>query len=350
MPFLIETMKTLLVDGEWNLKRNYSARDILSVNGEHCGGVFGFLENLGMVINKVLPDRVIVMWDGDMSGKLRHDFYPLYKNSHKSWDEETYYKTIGEINDEEKRKISISNQKRRLKNIFENLFIRQVEVDYIEGDDLIAQYVLTKEDDENIVIYSRDQDYYQLINTNVSILRPADGILLTENNFKKLLGYTHKNSLLLKCFKGDPSDEIPGVPGVGFKTLFEYFPLIKDEEYSVDRVISEAVSLYNSQKKKHKTLEPIMGSRNIINRNWKLMDLKNPFLNQEAIHEIEVIRNSVLARENGFVDRSVTDAAKSMISEGYQKYMFKNSIDDFLAPYYRMSAKEKEYTRKMLQQ
>lgn len=342
-------MKTLIVDGEWNLKRNYTARDILSINGEHCGGVFGFLETLGRVINKVIPDRVVVVWDGDMSGKLRHDFYPLYKNSHKSWDEETYYKTVQEIDDEERRKISLANQKRKLKNLFENLFIRQAEVDYIEGDDLIAQYVLTKEEDENIIIYSRDQDYYQLIDTNVSVLRPADGILLTELNFKKLLGYTHKNSLLLKCFKGDASDEIPGVPGVGFKTLLDYFPLMKDEEYTVDRVISEAVSIYNNQKKKHKTLEPIMGSRSIVNRNWKLMDLKNPFLNQEAINEIEIIRYSVLAKENGFVDRSVMDAAKTMIAEGYQKYMFNNKVDDFLAPFYRISAKEKEYTKKMLE-
>jgi DNA polymerase-1 len=343
------SFKTLIVDGDWNLKRNYSARDILSINGEHCGGVFGFLENLGMIINKTLPDRVVVVWDGDMSGKLRHDFYPLYKNSHKSWDEETYYKTIQEINDEEKRKISISNQKRKLKNIFENLFIRQVEVEYIEGDDLIAQYVLTKEPKESIIIYSRDQDYYQLIDTDVSVLRPADGILLTEKNFKKLLGYTHKNCLLLKCFKGDPSDEISGVPGIGIKTLLDYFPLLKEEEYTVDRIISEAVALYNSQKKKHKTLEPIMGSRSIINRNWKLMDLKNPFLNEGAIKEIELIRFSVLAKEDGFVDRSVHEAAKQMISEGYQKYMYKNSIDNFLSPYYRISAKEKEYTKKMLE-
>lgn len=185
------SFKTLIVDGDWNLKRNYSARDILSINGEHCGGVFGFLENLGMIINKTLPDRVVVVWDGDMSGKLRHDFYPLYKNSHKSWDAETYYKTIQEINDEEKRKISISNQKRKLKNIFENLFIRQVEVEYIEGDDLIAQYVLTKEPKESIIIYSRDQDYYQLIDTDVSVLRPADGILLTEK--KKKQSFLRKN-------------------------------------------------------------------------------------------------------------------------------------------------------------
>ena len=63
-----------------------------------------------------------------------------------------------------------------------------------------------------------------------------------------------------------------------------------------------------------------MGSRSIINRNWKLMDLKNPFLNEGAIKEIELIRFSVLAKEDGFVDRSVHEAAKQMISGGYRDW------------------------------
>ncbi len=341
--------RTLLVDGEWNLKRNYSAREIVSINGEHCGGVFGFLENLGRVLNKLLPDRVIVMWDGDMSGKLRHDIYPLYKQDHKSWDAETYYKTPKEIDDEERKKISISNQKRKLKNLFENLFIRQAEVELIEGDDLIAQYILTKKSDEEVVIYSRDQDYYQLIDEKVSILRPVDGILLTNKNFQKLLGYPASNSLILKCFKGDSSDNISGIHGVALKTILKYFPKFSEEEYTIDRIISEAASIYNSQKNKSKTLENIIGSRIVFKRNFELMNLKSPFVNHQAIEEIEIVQNSVLAKEDGFVDRSVMEAVKEFIREGYQRHMFKDDLDDFFAPYYRISAKEKEYTRVILE-
>lgn len=340
--------RTLLVDGAWNLKRLYSARDILSSNGEHCGGVFGFLENLGRVLNKILPDRVVVVWDGDMSGKLRHDIYPLYKHDHKSWDEETYFKTAQEIDDDERKKISISNQKRKLKNLFENLFIRQIEVDYIEGDDLIAQYVLTKDENEDIIIYSRDQDYYQLIDEGVSVLRP-DGVILTPKNFTKLLGYTQKNSLIYKCFKGDSSDNVPGVPGVALKTILKYFPKFTDEEYTIDRIIAEAASIYNSQKKKAKTLENIVGSRLVFKRNYELMNLKEPFLNSQAIEEIEIIRSCVLAKEDGFVDRSILDAVKEFSKEGYSQYVYENKIDQFFAPYYRISTKEKEYTKRILE-
>jgi len=342
-------MRTIIVDGEWNLKRNYSAREIFSKSGEHCGGVFGFLDNLGMIINKIMPDRVIVVWDGDMSGKLRHDIYPLYKHDHKSWEEESYYKTRDQWDKETKRKVSIGNQKIKLKNIFENLFIRQIEVELIEGDDLIAEYVLTREADEDIFIYSRDKDYYQLIDEHVFVLRPSDRIVLTPKNFRKLIGYTEKNSLLLKCFEGDTSDNISGVPGIAFKTLVKYFPKFADEEYSIDRIIDEAISLHTAKKKKSQTLESIIGSRKVVNRNQKLMNLKEPFINEQVLQEIEILRNGVLAKEDGFVDRSISDAVKEVINEGYVRYMYKNDVELFFAPYYRMSAKEKEYTRKILQ-
>ena len=50
------------------------------------------------------------------------------------------------------------------------MFIRQAEVDLIEGDDLIALYVQMKEKDEQVIIFSRDKDYYQLIDENVYVL------------------------------------------------------------------------------------------------------------------------------------------------------------------------------------
>ena len=110
-------MRTLLVDGEWNLRRNFNSRkNCFAYSGEHCGGVFGFLETLASTISTLLPDRVIVMWDGDMSGKFRHDIYPLYKHDNKSWDEEMYFKPEYRITEELNRKVSCSNQKRKTKN------------------------------------------------------------------------------------------------------------------------------------------------------------------------------------------------------------------------------------------
>lgn len=340
--------KVLICDGEWNLKRNFKKRtELFSRRGEHAGGTFGFLETLGIVINKVLPDRVVVMWDGDMSGKLRHDFYPLYKHDHKSWDEETYFRTQESLDAEARMRVSCTNQKIKVKNFLESLFIRQVEVDYIEGDDLIAQYILTKPEDESVIIYSRDKDYYQLISEDVYVLRPADNIIVTPSNFKKLFGYTHLNSLMVKCFEGDSSDNVSGVPGIALKTLLKYFPRFADEPYTIDRIISEAYDLYG--KKKLKTLENILGSRKIYERNNILMNLHQPLLNKEAIEQVNIIQNCVLAHEDGYVDRSVLDVIKEVRNEGYDRWMINNNVDAFFAPYHRIALKEKQYTKSVLE-
>jgi 5'-3' exonuclease len=80
----------------------------------------------------------------------------------------------------------------------EDLFIRQAEVDTIEADDLIAYYILNRRPDEEIIINSRDGDFYQLIAPNVSMLTPDKYKIVTSNNFKETFGYTRENALLFK--------------------------------------------------------------------------------------------------------------------------------------------------------
>jgi len=341
-------MKTLICDGEWNLRRNFKKRtDLFSFKGEHCGGVYGFLETLGSTINKVLPDRVVVVWDGERSGQLRHDIYPLYKADHKDWDPDSYLRTEAQLDAEMRSKVSCTNQKLKTKNLLDGMFIRQAEVDLIEGDDLIALYVKAKEEDEQIIIFSRDKDYYQLIDENVYVLRPADNIVVTPKNFKGLFGYTHKNALLLKCIEGDGGDNVAGIPGVAYKTIVKHFPKFTDEEYTFDRLSDEAYELYG--KKKLKVFENILGARNVCKRNKILMDLRNPLVNEEAVKEIEIIRECVMAKEDGQFDRSVQDIMKEVINEGYTRFMYNGDINNFFLPYQRIAAKEKEYTKKILE-
>jgi DNA polymerase-1 len=341
-------MKALLVDGDWNLKRNYmKLNEMFSLKGEHCGGSFGFLDSLRSVINSVFPDRVIVMWDGEGSGKARKDIYHPYKaNRDKPWLLRSQYANDDVIKYEERKKYSIVNQKIKVKNYLEELFIRQLEVDYIEADDLIAGYVMNRKEDEEIIIFSSDKDYYQLIGENVSVLRPSDKTYITEKNFEKLFGYTSKNCLALRCFEGDESDNISGIEGIGLKTILKFFPAFATEEYDIDRIISESVELYKA--KKLKTIEKIIGSRRIYERNKKLMDLKEPFLTEEASEEIDELRTCLIYSNDDFNDRSINNAMKMMIKDGYVRHVFNNDMESFFKPFYRMVTKEKEFSKKTL--
>lgn len=347
-----------MVDGEWNLKRNFKKRVELFAKGEHCGGSYGFLDSLRAVVNKVMPDKVIVMWDGKMSGKLRHDIYPNYKKDrNKSWDADSYVLTDEMISEEErKNKYSIGLQKIKVRNYIEELFIRQAEIEEIEADDLIALYVNSKPADEEIIIFSSDKDYRQLISENVSVLIPpqkkgdTENVMITINNFKEKFGYTHENILFLRCFEGDDSDSITGVDGIAETSMINHFPKFADEVYTIDRLIEEAAILYNNHKskKKPKFYEKIIGSRRIFERNKKLMDLRHPFVNEEAIKEVSEFRTHTLINKDGSADRSISTAMRMMVADGYNNLVWNGNLEFFVQPFYRLVTKEKEFRNQLL--
>ena len=112
-------MRVLLIDGQWNLKRNfYKRRDLKTSTGHLCGGSFGFIDSLRAISQKVLPDRIVVMWDGFHSGKLRYEIYPPYKaNRNKDW--ETTDKAIatdGLYNPKDLEKVEFLKQKIQIQN------------------------------------------------------------------------------------------------------------------------------------------------------------------------------------------------------------------------------------------
>lgn len=343
-------MRTLLIDGEWNLKRNFMKRQDLFSKGEHCGGSFGFLDSLRSVIDKTMPDRVVVLWDGVMSGIFRKEIYPLYKGNRKSWEEESYFFTSEEIEDEKERKYSILNQKIKVKNYLEELCIRQVEVEYVEADDLLALYVKKRAEDEQIIIFSSDKDFMQLVNKNVSILRPSDGKVITIDNFKEIFGYTHENALFIKCIEGDDSDNISGLKGVGLKKMRTYFPRFFEERYTLDELIKEAEEKVSKNPKKSlKIYEQIINGRKTIELNRKLMNLKNPMLNQKAIDEIEEILDCLIVMPDIDENRGIKNAMSMLARDGYVNHILHGDLSSFLKPFSVIIAREKEYSSKVLQ-
>jgi len=337
-------IKTLLIDGQWNLKRNfYKRKDLKTSTGHLCGGSFGFIDSLSSVMKKVLPDRVVVMWDGFHSGKYRYDIYPPYKaNRNKDWEKtEKAIATDGLYNPQDLEKVEFLKQKIALQNYLDELFVRQIEVDYIEADDLIAQYILKSENDsEEIVVYSRDKDYLQLISDKVSVLTSDSAFTLNKREYESKYGHTIENELLFKCFEGDSSDKIEGIKGIKRETLIKYFPNIATEKYLYSRLVEE--SLEAQKTKKLKIYDKIIEAESILYRNARLMNLKKPFLNDEAIQKVEAIKYGTLGE-----DRSVEQAISVFIKDGMISHLQNGSLEDFFSPFYRIMTKEIEYSKGM---
>ncbi len=341
-------MKTLIIDGQWNLKRNFfTQRNLKSTTGNLCGGVMGFIFSMKSIMNKVLPDRVIVAWDGFHAGKLRYDIYKPYKaNRNKDWEnEDRMFRNEGSTMDEKEREnFEIFKQKILIKNILDELFVRQVEVDYIEADDLIAQYILKSEgDDEKIFIYSRDSDFLQLISDKVYVINPDNLWALDKRTYEEKYGYIVENELLFKCFEGDTADDIEGVNGITRNTLIKFFPNIIKEKYLYSRLVEECYEAKKDKKiGKRKIYDKIIQAEHVLYRNAKLMNLKKPFLNSEAIKLVDIVKHGTLDNT-----REIGSAISLFTKEGLITYIGQEFIDNFFSPFYMLMSKEKEYADKM---
>lgn len=333
-------MKTLIVDGNWCLKKNFHKRKGLEVNGLLCGGSFGFIDSVRSVISKVLPDRVIVMWDGFNAGKLRYEIYKPYKaNRKKDWDAEYHaISTDGIDSPEDREKVEMILQKQVINEFLEKFSVRFLEVKYIEADDLIAYYILnSKIPNEEIIIYSRDKDFLQLVSPKVSILSPDTFELITIHNFKEKFGYIVENALLLKCFEGDKADVIKGVNGVTTENLLEHFPAMANEKCKFNRLVEDCYE--KKTKKKLKIYDKIIQSRVVVYRNADLMNLRKPFVNDEAKIEMEKLIYDPMDK-----NFSINSAMSLFMSKGFNKFVKNDLLDLFFAPFFRISNKEKEYS------
>jgi 5'-3' exonuclease len=341
-------MKVILVDGSWNLKRNfYYQKGVRNSNGELCGGIIGFINSLKDVINKFLPDRVVVAWDGFNAGRLRWEIYPQYKSKRKNYDQEIkMLKNEGITNDpKEKERFEILKQKFVLSRILDELFVRQMEVDLIEADDLIAEYILQNTNDE-IFIYSRDGDFRQLISDKVKIINPDHFFVLDKKLYEETYKCIVENELLLKCFDGDSADEITKVGGVTREKLFEHFPRLRTEKYTYKMLVAECYEAKKDKKKsKSKIYDKIIGAEYILYRNAKLMNLKKPFLNQEAKQLVRDIKEATLDNT-----REISSAITLMAKEGLMGFVGMENIELYLAPFYMIMSKEKEYCNKINQE
>ena len=342
--------RTILIDGTWNLKRNYHPphrKSLTGANGKLCGGTFGFLDSTRSILNKTMPDRAIVAWDGFNAGKMRYNIYKPYKaNRDKDFENETrVIATEGIGNADDADKFQLLSQKIDIQMYLDELYVRQLEVDYIEADDFIAYYVLgSKDPDEHIYIYSRDKDFHQLVSNNVSIITPDSLEIITINNFKEKFGYTVENALLFKCFEGDDSDKIEGVNGITSNTLLKHFPDSANEKYTYKRFVDESYAINEGRingkpkKKPLGTLNKIIDAEHILYRNAKLMNLRRPFLNQEAVDLVDAIRVQPLDS-----DRSIETAMEMFAKDGMVRHVWDRNLQNFFGPFYNLKAKEKEY-------
>ena len=331
-------IKTLLVDGDNLFKIGFHGVREMYDNGDHLGGIYHFINILRRFLEEHNLDKVVVFWDGDSNSSIRKSIYPQYKANRRQDMNEYKYE-------------SYLQQKSRVKQYLEEIFVRQVEMINNEADDLIAHYCKVATD-EDVIIFSADKDLTQLISEKVTIYSPIskqyfkNGDVITINKVE----IPHYNVLLTKIFTGDKSDNIDGIEGLGEKTLVKFFPDLMGKPCTMDELLD--IARNNEQKKKPKALENILTGRTksgilgeeFYNTNMKIVDLGNPLITDEGKELVEQIYTDTIDP----TDRGYKNLMRLMMEDGLFKYLPKNDEAwvNFLRPFMKLTRKEKRNTNK----
>lgn len=275
--------KILICDGQNNFIRHYIANPALSLNGEHAGGIVGFIGQLASVIRQISPSKVIVVWESGGNPR-RRSIYPEYKEGRKPPKMNRYYKgEEEELPDSEENKIW---QIEHIVKILNYLPIVQLYIPDSEADDVIGYLCRYKYKDSEKIIMSSDKDFYQLLDDKTVVWKPSTKGFVKSKDVLEEFSISPRNFCLAKAICGDDSDNIPGVNGVGFKILANRFKqLSEDRDITIDEIVTQSEFL-SKEKKPLKIYTSIVESGDIIKRNWKLMYLDTAMLQGSQIRAI----------------------------------------------------------------
>lgn len=222
--------KLAVIDGKSVFYRGYYAMPNLATkDGTPTGGVFGFATMALEVIKLLKPDYVAVAWDKPKTNiRRRLELYPEYKAGRKPTPPDF------------KAQIPV------LHELLRAFGWPLYEFDDYEADDIMGSIaVQAKNLDVETMLITSDLDMLQLVNSHTHVYALKKGLsnieLYSPKSFEAKYGISVDQFIDLKALKGDSSDNIPGVPGIGekgaiqllqeYKTLdaiYENLPLIKD--------------------------------------------------------------------------------------------------------------------------
>ena len=232
--------KLLIIDGNALIHRAFHAIPHLTNSaGIPTNAVYGFASMILNLLLKMHPQYMVMTYD--LKGKtFRDDIYTEYKATRSAAPQELY------------------DQIPQIKKLVQAFNIPEFAVEGFEADDVIATIVKKMNDptsaeyaeykDVHSYVVTGDRDTFQLISSTVSVITPHKGfneiIIYTPEKVKEEFGITPEQFCDYKTLRGDTSDNIPGVPGIGEKTatdLLQKFQTIEGIYANLDK-ISPAVA------------------------------------------------------------------------------------------------------------
>lgn len=247
-----------LVDGSSLLYRAYyGIRPLRTSTGVPTQAVYGFCRAIKKLIDDFDPQHLIIVWDS--KGKtFRSEIFTEYKATREAAPSDLFI------------------QKELILEFLELIDVAQVSRTGYEADDLI--YSIAKErKNKDIVLIGPDKDLHQLISPKLLILDPMKKEIIDEKVFYDKRGFKPEKLCFYHAIVGDPSDNIPGVRGIGKKgatELVKQFESLKELYENIDNVKKERTRTLLLEGKKNAFLSRKLFSLKYVKTGISLKDMQ----------------------------------------------------------------------------
>jgi DNA polymerase-1 len=263
----------LIIDGQNLFIRSYCAYPQLTSEGEQAGGMVGFLKSMAVICRQYYPGRVYVVWEGGGSSR-RRKIYPDYKANRRPEKLNRFYED--DIPDTEDNK---SKQLIALVHLLRHTPVCQVYVPDCEGDDVISYMCRGPLRGVDKLIVSSDKDMLQLLDEKTRVYSPHKKKIIEARDVFEEYRISPDNFAIAKCLCGDPTDNVPGIKGLGFKTVAKRFPILSGEPVLLQDVINYASTHSDESIAYRRVVERV----DDVRRNWQLVHLDGSMLSHDHL-------------------------------------------------------------------
>lgn len=314
-----DSQPILLIDAMNLFIRSFAAFPSMSTHGHQIGGAVGFLKTMKKVVGEVFPKKIYICWEGGGSAR-RRGLFKDYKAHRKPEKLNRFYEDdIPET--DENRSLQIA----ALAKLLKHLPVCQVYVSDCEADDVIAHLCKKVFPNDKKVIMSSDKDLFQLLDDKTRVYSLHKKTYYTAEDIKEEFHISMRNFALAKAVCGDAGDNVPGIEGVGFKTLAKRIPLFASDN---DLSIEDVITFSQARLKEAKAFRSIAEGEEIIRRNWKLVHLGDHALAPIQMERIEFVVGTFKPQPNKI------EFIRRLIAEGIQGFEVDTFFSAFLGVTY----------------
>jgi len=317
--------RLLLIDGHSMAYRAFyalPAENFKTSSGQPTNAIYGFASMLINLIKEEKPSHIAVAFD--VSRKtFRTQLFPEYKANRASTP------------DEFRSQMSFVNE------MIDCFGIKHFELEGYEADDIIATFAKSAEKNGyEVLICTGDRDSFQLVNPNTTVLYPKKGVTemsrMTPDAVLEKYGLTPAQYPDFAALRGDPSDNLPSVPGVGEKTATKWI----SDYGNLDKLLANAkeitgkvgdslranVDVIKLNRELTQLLDDLDLKVHIEDLNWLGIDanLMNSFFEKMEIRALKE-RLKSLPQAGGAVAKEVSTKVSEVSAEELSKLLEKFS-------------------------